>query len=232
MHQVKFIGIFVANGNIQMRLDKKFIESPNGIMVRFGLWSDPTVSLGRRQSPTGKYDPSRLASKGIELVLRPTGGLTILHHPGTVTIHMFIPKGHPVYKRDVITASIMLAEWIASALRYLGYNVEYWHEPPERKRLVSRPTEICMAYTGAADIFYRGRKVAAAALRKTSTALLYQGYLILNEPWYDLWAWIDQYPDSDELRTVFGGLNADFSLGDLATALLETYRLDSEMETL
>lgn len=232
MHQVKFIGIFVANGNLQMMLDKKFIESPDRLIVRFGVWSDPTVSLGRRQTPTGRHDPGRLASKGIELVVRPTGGLTILHHPGTVTIHMFIPRGHPVYERDVITASIMISGWIASALRNLGYSVEYWHEPPVRKRLVSHPTEICMAYTGAADIYYRDRKVAAAALRKTSSALLYQGYLILREPWYDLWAWVDQYPDPDELRDVFGGLNAEFSLGEFAAALLATYRFDSEMETL
>ena len=48
-------------------------------VVRVYSWSEPTLSFGRNQKTTG-YDRDALASAGMAVVRRPTGGRAILHH--------------------------------------------------------------------------------------------------------------------------------------------------------
>lgn len=219
---IGFIGVFVGDARLQMSLDEEYSSAIDAPSYRLGVWSRLAVSLGRSQRLEGKYDPARLAGMGLEIVQRPTGGLTILHHPGTVTLHLYIPEGHPLHHSSVVEAGVRVASWVAAALRILGYRVEYYSDPPARERLVPRETEICMAYTGAADIYYKGRKVAAGALRRTPRSTLYQGYIVLGNAWHDYWARVDGYPSVDELEAVFGGLDSSINLGELAWALAET----------
>lgn len=221
MPKPRFLGVIVAGAERQMSLDLDYLLRVNKLSFRIGVWSRLAVSLGRRQEARWKYSPSRLASRGVEVVWRPTGGLTILHHPGTLTIHAYAPASSPLYRVDVVSAAVSFASWLRDALVSLGYSVEYSRRPWERRRLTPRETDICLAYTGAADLYHEGKKVAAAALRRTSRGLLYQGYIILEEPWYELWAWVDEYPYPGELKQAFKGLGADVTLKELAGALEE-----------
>src|SRR5258705_4650169 len=42
-------------------------------------WSRPTLSFGRNQPASGRYDLEKIRAAGIDLVRRPTGGRAILH---------------------------------------------------------------------------------------------------------------------------------------------------------
>src|SRR3954468_19192034 len=42
-------------------------------------WERATLSLGRNQTATGRYDVQRIRAAGIDIVRRPTGGRAILH---------------------------------------------------------------------------------------------------------------------------------------------------------
>ena len=210
MQGIRVEGITKGPAGLQMNLDvERLEEGLEESILRLGIWDPPAVSLGRRQAPQGKFDPARLRARGLGVVVRPTGGLFILHHPGTITIHLLVPPETRLYREPVPVAGLEIARGISSALRELGMDVYTWEGVPERRRLTSLDTDICMAYTGASDILYRGLKVGAGALRKTSKGLLFQGYLVLDSPDYGLWAWIDRYPDPGELAKVFGGLNAE-----------------------
>ena len=203
------LGVLEAPGEVQMRVDQALLYSnPKEPLVRIGVWDPPAVSIGRRQTPEGPLSPERLSRKGLGLVQRPTGGLTILHDRGTLTVHLIAPKAILDAYGSIDQAGLALAKWITLALRKLGYNVSTWPEPPGRKRLVPRETSICMAYTGSADILLSGRKVGAGALRVTSTSILFQAVILTKPPDYELWAWIDDYPEPRELEEAFTGLDS------------------------
>lgn len=48
--------------------------------LRFYTWDRPTLSLGRNEPARGVYLEERLASEGVGVVRRPTGGRAVLHH--------------------------------------------------------------------------------------------------------------------------------------------------------
>lgn len=48
-------------------------------VLRIYSWSTPTLSLGRNQRAVGEYDLAALASEGLGVVRRPTGGRALLH---------------------------------------------------------------------------------------------------------------------------------------------------------
>ncbi|MCE4620251.1 MAG: hypothetical protein F7C33_04425 [Desulfurococcales archaeon] len=221
------LGVLEAPGEVQMRVDKAFLYSnPKEPLVRIGVWDPPAVSIGRRQTPEGPLSPDRLSKKRLGLVQRPTGGLTILHDRGTLTVHLIAPKAILDAYGGIDQAGLALAEWIARALRQLGFNVSTWPEPPGRKRLVPRETSICLAYTGSADILLNGRKVGAGALRVTSTSILFQAVILIQRPDYELWAWVDNYPEPRELEEAFTGLDGILDYHKLLQLLAETTILD------
>src|SRR4051812_37671537 len=64
-----------STGAFNMALDEALMyyaaETGSWIFRVYG-WSGPTLSLGRNQTARGAYDLDRLASRGIDVVRRPT----------------------------------------------------------------------------------------------------------------------------------------------------------------
>lgn len=57
------------------------LACPQGeALLRLYRWAVPTLSLGRNEPARGVVDPIRLREEGVDLVRRPTGGRTVLHH--------------------------------------------------------------------------------------------------------------------------------------------------------
>ncbi len=217
------LGVLEAPGETHMKIDTVLLDmSPKEPLVRIGIWPHPAVSLGYRQTTRNYPILEKIRKLGLEAVVRPTGGLTILHHQGTLTIHLVGPRIIVEKSGGVEEAGILLARWIARALRKLGYNVETWKSPPGRKKLVPRDTSICMAYTGSADLLVDKAKVGAGALRITSRGVLFQAYIIGGEPDYHLWAKVDDYPEPSELSKAFIGLGDPPSPSDLLIELIHT----------
>src|SRR5438270_12912765 len=72
-----------SDGAFNMALDEALMahaEETSAWVLRVYSWSSPTLSLGRNQTAIGVYDLGRLATEGIAVVRRPTGGRAILHH--------------------------------------------------------------------------------------------------------------------------------------------------------
>ncbi len=226
MYKVKTLPVLRAGPREQMRRDLEAAEevSRSGeAIVRAGVWDPPGVSLGRRQAPAGPYDPERLAEMGLGVVVRPTGGLMILHHHGTFTLHIVLPSTHPIAGLGVVEAAQELARAIAAALRAIG--LEAWVPGYEgRRRLVPRETGICMAYRGAGDVFHGERKAGALALRRGPGYMLAQAYVIAGDPDYRLWALVDEYPVPEELSRAFTGYGAVLGKGGLEAVVGEVAR--------
>jgi len=112
-----------------MRVDQALLDAKlEEALVRVGVWDPPAVSIGRGQAPEGPLDPARLSKKGLGIVRRPTGGLTILHERGTLTVHLVAPRAILDSYESIDKAGLDMAKWIAQALRRLGFNVSTWPE--------------------------------------------------------------------------------------------------------
>ena len=218
------VPLIVAPGEAQMLLDQALLDEAAGRgspMARAGLWRPPAVSLGRRMEPRGPYDPRRLRERGLDLVKRPTGGLAILHDESSFTLHIALPRGHPLARVPVDEAAARIAGMIAGALRGLGLEA-HAPGPRPRRRLVPYPTGICLAYTASGDIVAGdGRKAGALALRGTPRGLLAQAVILVDSPDYEAWAWIDEYPVPGHLERAFTGLAPGRDPEELAGGVAE-----------
>ncbi len=218
------VPLIVAPGEAQMLLDQALLDEAakrGAPIVRAGLWRPPAVSLGRRMEPRGPYEPHRLRERGLDVVARPTGGLAILHEPGSFTLHIAFPRGHPLAGAPVDQAAARVAEAIAGALRGEGLEA-HAPGPRPRRRLVPYPTGICLAYTASGDIVAGdGRKAGARALRRTPRGLLAQAVVLVEEPDYEAWAWIDDYPVPGHLERAFTGLAPGRDPEELARSTAE-----------
>lgn len=71
-----------ARGSLNMQRDRHayglFQAEPSLPLLRFYTWSEPTLSLGRFQTPEPQW-LQHLQNLGIPVVRRPTGGQAILH---------------------------------------------------------------------------------------------------------------------------------------------------------
>ncbi|HET6486674.1 MAG TPA: hypothetical protein VFH83_09660, partial [Spirochaetia bacterium] len=83
------------DGRWNMAVDEALAEAAGGgqslPVVRLYGFSPPTLSLGRFQKARGQLDAGRLASDGVVLVRRPTGGHAVLHDD-ELTYSVALPK--------------------------------------------------------------------------------------------------------------------------------------------
>src|SRR5687768_6957677 len=71
------------SGAENMALDEALLlrASETGTAVfRVYSWATPTLSFGRNQAARQSYDASRAMARGVDVVRRPTGGRSLLHH--------------------------------------------------------------------------------------------------------------------------------------------------------
>ena len=143
-------------------------------VLRIYQWAIPTLSFGRNQTALGRYDPARIARRGIALVRRPTGGRTILHH------------------REVtysVTATVdalgPLRESYARINRLLVYGlfrlgVDARVEAGSGR--APRPTEApCFDQPVAGELSVGGRKLAGSAQWRDGGAILQHGSILVAD---------------------------------------------------
>ena len=120
------------------------------------VWRNPRcVVIGRGQRPEEEADLGRCARLRIPVVVRPSGGGAVYHHPGNLNFSLFLPLTGPW--TSVRESQARLARLLAG---------ELW-------RRFSLP-----AVVRDGGVFVEGRKVSGAAqLRRR--ALLHHGTLLL-----------------------------------------------------
>ena len=150
----------------------------------FEVTGAPTLVLGSTQgrfvlgsaARTGSYEELRAdvepqsnggpASGEGNLTRRASGGGAVLVSPGAqVWIEVFLPRGHPLWRDDVVLSGLWIGEAWADAFRSLG--------SPEtalvhRGRLSggSWSKVVCFAGLGPGEVTVGGRKVVGIAQRR------------------------------------------------------------------
>ena len=171
----------------------------------------PAVVLGSTQADT-VVDRGRLASAGLDLARRPSGGGAVLVRPGELLwADVFVPAGDPLWTDDVGRAFHWLGHVWVSALGALGIAAR-WHEGPLQETRWSRL--VCFAGVGPGEVLAGGRKVVGLSQRRTRAGARF--HCAALRVW-DAGALLDVLvlPDRDraraanELGTVAGGVDVD-----------------------
>lgn len=127
--------------------------------------------LGSTQ-PATVVDPARAARAGTRVVRRRSGGGAVLVGPGDpVWIDLWLPRGDPLWRDDVVHAPGWVGEWWASVLRDAGAAGVAVH----RGGSVAGPWSdlICFAGVGPGEVLAGGHKVVGVAQWRSREGALF-----------------------------------------------------------
>jgi lipoate-protein ligase A len=149
-------------------------ESPP--TLRFYQWSPPTISLGYFQE-YAVYEALPPPAGELEVVRRQTGGGAILHDI-ELTYSLTVPTDHPFVAGNASRMYGLVHDAAAGLLSELGVPVE--RGPLQGGGCSQRGPFFCFERHGSIDLLADGRKIIGSAQRRTTTAVLQHGSLILD----------------------------------------------------
>lgn len=139
--------------------------------LRFFLWCEPTLSLGRHQK-TEELDIAFLERTGIPFVRRPTGGRAILHRD-EVTFSFFLPRSEKSYSHRLLYT--IVREILQKSLADVGIVVD-----TPSLQVPSLRSPACFSLTLPHELAVSGKKVAGIAQVQGVRGNLFEGSIPLT----------------------------------------------------
>lgn len=162
-------------GAWNMAVDDALMEAGRSGLVTLRLyrWEPGCLSFGRNQTARGRYDGARAAEMGFDVVRRPTGGRSVLHHR-ELTYAVTAPADWGSLK-DVY---LRINRALAAGLRRLGADARV-HEGPDLP--VPRPVvRACFRDPLPGEVTAGGRKLVGSAQCRDAGAILQHGSILLH----------------------------------------------------
>jgi lipoate-protein ligase A len=143
------------------------------VTLRLYRWKPGCLSFGRNQTARDRYDGEKAASLGFQVVRRPTGGRSVLHHR-----ELTYSVAAPVEWGSLRAVYLKINRALAFGLRELGVDATV-HEATEGP--APRPTvRACFRDPLPGELTAGGRKLAGSAQWRFKGALLQHGSLLLH----------------------------------------------------
>jgi len=162
-------------GARNMAIDEAIMESGRRGLVTLRLyrWEPGCLSFGRNQTAVGRYDGVRAFEMGYDLVRRPTGGRSVLHHQ-ELTYCVTAPASWGSL-RD---AYVRINRALAAGLRRLGVDAEVYETSSGP---APRPTvRACFRDPLPGEVTVTGRKLVGSAQWRDAGALLQHGSILIR----------------------------------------------------
>jgi lipoyl(octanoyl) transferase len=163
-------------GAVNMAIDQALMEGVRDgapPTLRLYRWAPGCLSFGRNQPARGLYDSAAAAARGIDIVRRPTGGLSV-YHDRELTYAVAAPAGILGKPRAAYKA---INRALASGLRRLGVPVVLVREGGAGGALGSGP---CFHEGAPGEVLAEGKKLVGSAQRCESRTILQHGSLLLE----------------------------------------------------
>jgi lipoate-protein ligase A len=148
---------------------------PDGeAVLRFYQWRRPTLSLGRHEPARGRWVPAVLAHRGVDVVRRPTGGRSVLHHR-ELTYAVVAPLARRTGLRTLYRA---VNGALVAGLTSLGVPARVVGDEGRVDALGSGP---CFAGPAPGEVVAGGGKLVGSAQARLEGRLLQHGSLLLHD---------------------------------------------------
>jgi lipoate-protein ligase A len=141
--------------------------------LRLYGWAPEAVSLGNSQT-ADDVDLAAVRELGLDLIKRATGGGGILHNAREVTYAVIVPLGHPGLPRDLPGSFAYLGQGVVTALRRLGLPAELESVPDLTREA------LCYVRKQGTNVMVRGKKISGGAQRRSRSAVLQHGTVIVD----------------------------------------------------
>ena len=163
-------------GYLNMAIDQALLDRAGRYgerWLRLYRWQPHCLSFGRHEPAMRRYDPVRIAERGLDTVRRPTGGRAVWHGR-EVTYAIVTPANALGALRQ---AYLEIHQMLLQALRALGAPaVMAPPRPPARL-----DAGACFAQPVGGEIIIAGKKVVGSAQRREGEALLQHGSILLHD---------------------------------------------------
>jgi lipoyl(octanoyl) transferase len=207
-----------AGGAWNMAVDAALMEAAAATgqcCLRLYAWDPPTLSFGRHEPATTRYDRAAIERRGLAVVRRPTGGRAVWHHR-EVTYSVTAPEATFGPLR---AAYEEIHAMLADALRQLGARVALAAARPA----VGVGAGACFAAAAGGEVAAEaGGKIVGSAQVREAGALLQHGSILLADD-QDLVAQLTigaaAASDARGLADLIGGGGSGF--GAVADAIVE-----------
>lgn len=206
-------------GAVNMARDQALLEAVNrhgdAAYLRLYCWSPPCLSLGRNEPARTRYDPTRIAQLGLDVVRRPTGGRAVWHED-----ELTYAVAAPVARFGCLADSYRaIHRRLARALDALGAAAEL--APPSRPHGLSAGA--CFAQPVGGELLLAGRKVVGSAQVQQGGAFLQHGSILLGGS-QEIVARISRKPLAPPRAvTLSEALGRRVSFAEVARAILATW---------
>ena len=162
-------------GARNMAIDEAIMESGRRglITLRLYHWEPGCLSFGRNQTALGRYDGDRAADLGYDVVRRPTGGRSVLHHH-----ELTYAVAAPASWGSLRDAYVQINRALAAGLRRLGVDAVVHESTPGR---IPRPTvRACFRDPLPGEVTAGGRKLVGSAQWRNAGSLLQHGSILIR----------------------------------------------------
>lgn len=167
-------------GAFHMAVDSALLDSvgrgDSPPTLRAYTWRPHAVSLGRGQRRSLRLDPDKCRRAGVDVVIRPSGGRAVLHS-GDVTYAAIFPAEGLIGAAGVRGTYRRLAGVLMATLSRLGIEAGL-----ASTRELGGPAAALPCFTSAArdEMLVEGRKLVGSAQRRTRTAVLQHGAMLVR----------------------------------------------------
>lgn len=165
-----------------MAVDEALMRSAagtGGVTLRFYGWEPGCLSFGRNQHAREAYDRAAVAELGLDVVRRPTGGRSVLHHR-ELTYSVAAPADTWGSLRETYCR---INRALASGLREIGVAADCMADPtvePGTRGRAPRPTaRACFRDPLPGEVTVGGKKLVGSAQWRNAGAFLQHGSLLL-----------------------------------------------------
>lgn len=204
-----------AGGAFNMAFDDWLLDNAASPVLRIYSWKRPTLSIGFSQK-SDWIDWKAVASEGVDVVRRPTGGRA-LYHDRELTYSVILPE----VKQSVAACYEAITTWLAEGLRRMGFPVESATYSSSSK---GQPG--CYNLVQRGELLLAGQKLVGSAQARRAERLLQHGVIPFDVNHRRLQRLIPG-------QTPYNGLGREVDAGGLAASLtvatqISTARIDTQ----
>jgi len=172
------------SGPFNMALDETLLDevskpkAQRQSYLRFYQWMRPTLSLGFSQKAERVVDLDYCKLHGIDVVRRPTGGKAVLHHRELT--YSVISNDAVVFPiGDISKTYRRIGDALQSGFGILGIETTLAQNCGRSTTMGPLPAA-CFAVSNHFEVLWQNRKLVGSAQRRTKTAFLQHGSILIE----------------------------------------------------